>query len=229
MRKFLAMILICVSSFAWTQTTIQVVRELQNNPTLRQQLIDALGLNLNSPYSITAGNGVAVTVSNRVGNLSATTTAATATVLRAFPWKPDFSFVTDTASFEISSAAAGGIVWGIYANQSDTSLYPGTLLFQKYDTTSAEVKGVSLASQNIRFQQNHTYWIAYSGNGTASYRSVPIGAIWGGLGDQPIGASNNVCGLTIAKTMNWTLPVTFPASATILTSVATPLIVMRVR
>ena len=187
-----------------------------------------------SPRTAAGAEG-SLWISNAINCTATTTQAATANKLRASPFIPFTDIVIDSARFEISTAAAGGIVWGVYANKNESSIYPGSLVFSKYDTTSAAVKnagangtGYQAWSGNKTLKGGTLYWVAYNGNNTATFRAIPQGAVPGVLGySSSLAANVQVTTLTVDRNMDWTLPGTFPANATALANVAPPIVVMR--
>ena len=171
------------------------------------------------PWKVVGGaSSLTLWVTNQ--QLAGAVTAGTMTPnkLVAWPWVPPYTFTTDSANVEVSGAADGGIMWGVYKNESDTTLYPGRLLFSKYDTCSIAVKGKSLAGgDSITFEAGKVYWVAINAGCAATMREIPLTSIWGGMGSVAgLGSNYQASAVTVDRNIDYTLPSTFTASATVL-------------
>ena len=181
------------------------------------------------PYKVVGGaSGLILWVSNRKNETANTTVAVTSGHIRATPVIFDYDVIVDSANTEVSTATAGSMVWGMYNNESDTTLYPGTLMFSHYDTTSAAVKVYSLASNLQTFKAGYVYWLAWTANNAATVRAIPMGSVWGVLGDsKALGSNSQETCIDATRAYDWTLPATFTSGAVVTANVAVPEIVMR--
>ena len=166
--------------------------------------------------------------------VSLVTVAGTVDVLKAFPFVSPRGGTLDRLAFAVTTgAAAGGVArCGIYSATSATNLYPNALVVDAGEVTTI---GIGLKSQTIStaLSAGTLYWFAFlAGTNQATIRAVNTSGNWPIFGYSnafdSAGAANldPGVGLTVALAYT-TLPATFTASATIITSSSIPAIACR--
>jgi hypothetical protein len=202
----------------------------------RQRLSSQLSINaagdISIDYQITLGALPPRTggwFANSHNALAPTTAAMTANVIRAFPFAVARTVSTDSLSFEVSTAAAGGVLFAIYDSHPDSVLYPGTKVTSTiYDTCSIGVKRPNYAGGNAKILAGKIYWVVYNSNSTATLRAVALGNALA-LGHNPAMSTNSQYTLySASRTMNWVLPNTYPDGAAFVANVAPPLLLIRI-
>jgi hypothetical protein len=159
-----------------------------------------------------------------VNQAAPTTQILAANTLRAFPWELKRAATISAIRSEVANLiAATTYRVGIY---TDNNSYPGNLITGSdtgaYDSSTVGVKpGVfagAVAPPSI--------WIVINANGTPTLRSIPVSAIANVLGCQGnIGANSTFTCWSIAQAFG-PLPLTFPAGASLLANIPSPLVTL---
>lgn len=190
---------------------------------------------IQKPYKVVGGWTQEPSYCANVVNATAPTTIANlANRVRAFPFEPRFTFRCDTIRIECSTGIAGGQFMGVYNNQSDTTLYPGTAITATifYDTMSAAIKTHALTSTTT-FYAGTVYWVAVASNAAGTLRGVALGAADGILGVNPtMVTATQTTGLQVTRTyatLGEPIPLTYPSGGTRLANVAPPLMLFEIK
>ena len=163
--------------------------------------------------------------SNTYSSSATTTQAATANVLRAFPFIVGNGFTADRIQFETTLTTNSLCNVGIY--NSDSNLYPSTLLVDSGQKNSTNA-GLYTTTISTTLSSNTLYWLAYNCNAAPVFRAIPASDIPNILGwSGASGINTQGTGWTVARTYASTLPASFPGGGTILANTNSTLIAVR--
>lgn len=151
------------------------------------------------------------------GTVNNSTVVATINVLRAYPLVVTSRLTIDKLGLEVTTGTTGAIIAGIYASDG-TDKTPGTLLVDSgvlNITTPAVYEGLSVSSYVL---EPGMYWIAHSTNTGNTFRAIDTLRCSPILGlPSTYGASYGVM-WSVARTYDGTLPSTFTAGGSLLTT-----------
>lgn len=165
-------------------------------------------------------------VANLANATALTTGAPTAGVLRAMPFvAPARGGTLDRLAIAITIGAVGNFRLGLYANQSQTAIYPGALVADS-GNLDANVTGTNAATVNLTLTPNQMYWIALLSNAAPTIRAMGVASAGALLGvSNALPTTPNV-GISVSQSFG-ALPDPFPGGGAMITAVPIPVLAYR--
>lgn len=147
------------------------------------------------------------------------TGAPTANVLRAMPFiAPRRGGALDTLAYEITGTVAGNTRIGLYANTSESNLYPAARLEASASIANSNAFKTLAVTRSL--VPGDLYWIAIVGDVAPTIRALGLTNVSSILGNAGSGGAVNV-GLSVAYAYA-ALPDPFPAGAAYITATPVP-------